>query len=221
MEKTLEEVRKLLDVRKAVLKEDKPFLAVGLSARRNLCIHPEAPRMKEKDKVDAECRRLTADWVYQRKETGDPVESCQYFDNFRGQEDQAVSTINEGVYSLGDLRRYGGENVQCPYYLARRLVMKANIVVYNYLYLLDPAVSSMLAKEHKRETVVVFDEAHNIDDVCIEAYTVRLNKPILMEASNNIEKVSRKLQDSREHLQQRLSDEYNKLLQGLSTETAP
>jgi len=64
MEKTLEEVRKLLDVRRAILNnEDRPFLAVGLSARRNLCIHPEAARFKEKDKVDAECRRRTADWV--------------------------------------------------------------------------------------------------------------------------------------------------------------
>lgn len=65
--------------------------------------------------------------------------------------------------------------------------------MYNYLYLLDPAVSGFLSKEHKRESVVVFDEAHNIDDVCIEAYTVRLNKPILMEATNNIEKVAHKL----------------------------
>ncbi len=47
----------------------------------------------------------------------------------------------------------------------------------------------MLSKDHIKETVVVFDEAHNIDDVCIEAYTVRLNKPILAEAVNNIKAV--------------------------------
>lgn len=51
----------------------------------------------------------------------------------------------------------------------------------------------MLAKDHKKESVIVFDEAHNIDDVCIEAYTVRLNKPIMLEASNNLEKVAKKL----------------------------
>jgi DNA excision repair protein ERCC-2 len=77
--------------------------------------------------------------------------------------------------------------------LARKLINKANIVVYNYLYLLDPGVSSFLAKEHKRESVVVFDEAHNIDDVCIEAYTIRLNKPILLEATNNIENIAKKV----------------------------
>lgn len=61
-------------------------------------------------------------------------------------------------------------------------------------------MASLLSKEHAKESVVVFDEAHNIDDVCIEAYTVRLNKPMLQEASNNIERVAKKLQDSRENL---------------------
>lgn len=32
----------------------------------------------------------------------------------------------------------------CPYYAAREIIKKANIVVYNYLYLIDPNVSSLL-----------------------------------------------------------------------------
>ena len=79
-------------------------------------------------------------------------------------------------------------------------IQRANIVVYNYLYLLDPKISGLLTKDHKRESVIVFDEAHNIDDVCIEAYTVRLNKAIMMEASNNLEKVAKKLQESRDNI---------------------
>ena len=69
---------------------------------------------------------------------------------------------------------------------------RASIVVFNYLYLLDPKVSEFLKKELKKDSVV-FDEAHNIDDVCIEAYTVRLNKPILLEATNNIEKIAKSI----------------------------
>lgn len=76
-------------------------------------------------------------------------------------------------------------------------------------------MASVFSKEHKKETVVVFDEAHNIDDVCIEAYTVKLNKPILMEASNNLESVSSKLRDATSNIQARLAEEYNKLLKGL------
>jgi DNA excision repair protein ERCC-2 len=31
----------------------------------------------------------------------------------------------------------------------------------------------------KKNCIVVFDEAHNIDDVCIEAYSFKINKIIL------------------------------------------
>lgn len=36
-------------------------------------------------------------------------------------------------------------------------------------YLLLLQVSQMVSRELERECVVVFDEAHNIDNVCIEA----------------------------------------------------
>jgi len=39
------------------------FKAVGLTSRRNLCIHPNVIGFKDKDKVDSECRKLTAEWV--------------------------------------------------------------------------------------------------------------------------------------------------------------
>lgn len=34
---------------------------------------------------------------------------------------------------------------------------------------------------------MLFDEAHNIDDICVEAYTVRLHKGVIQMASQNIE----------------------------------
>lgn len=39
-------------------------------------------------------------------------------------------------------------------------------------YMLDPKVAGMVSKELERECVVVFDEAHNIDNVCIEVSRV-------------------------------------------------
>lgn len=41
-------------------------------------------------------------------------------------------------------------------------------------YMIDPKVSSMVSKELERECIVVFDEAHNIDNVCIEVSTAAL-----------------------------------------------
>jgi DNA excision repair protein ERCC-2 len=40
----------------------KSILAIGMSARRALCIHPEVSKYTEREKVDAECFRRTARW---------------------------------------------------------------------------------------------------------------------------------------------------------------
>lgn len=36
------------------------------------------------------------------------------------------------------------------------------------------------------DSIVVFDEAHNIDDVCLEAYTLKLNNQVVSGAAGNI-----------------------------------
>lgn len=47
----------------------------------------------------------------------------------------------------------------------------------------------MVSRELEKECVVVFDEAHNIDNVCIEALSVNLRKQTLQAARNNIRKL--------------------------------
>ena len=47
-------------------------------------------------------------------------------------------------------------------------------------------VSQMVSRELERECIVVFDEAHNIDNVCIEALSINLRKNTLEGAQRNI-----------------------------------
>jgi len=48
-----------------------------------------------------------------------------------------------------------------PFLLLFQL-QQANVVVFNYSYLLDPKIAEMVSKEFTKKAVVVFDEAHNI-----------------------------------------------------------
>ena len=41
-------------------------------------------------------------------------------------------------------------------------ITHANLVVYSYHYLLDPKIAELVSREMARDSVVVFDEAHNI-----------------------------------------------------------
>lgn len=45
----------------------------------------------------------------------------------------------------------------------------------------------------QRDTIVVFDEAHNIDDVCLESYTLKLNNQVINNASGNVKELESRL----------------------------
>ena len=45
--------------------------------------------------------------------------------------------------------------------------------------MLDPKIAAMVSKELEDRSIVVFDEAHNIDNVCIEALSVTLDRRVL------------------------------------------
>lgn len=84
------------------------------------------------------------------------------------------------------------------------------------MYLLDPKISDMVTKEMKRETVVLFDEAHNIDDVCIEALTVKINNNVLDHARKNLETLKFQVEKIKDEDLKTLENEYRKLELGLS-----
>ncbi len=45
-------------------------------------------------------------------------------------------------YTLQDMREYGRKKGWCPYFTARHMLAFANVMVYNYQYMLDPKASN-------------------------------------------------------------------------------
>jgi len=209
----LEELKKLLDYYE---KEDgiKPKItSLALSSRKNLCIHPEIGSERDGKKVDGMCHSLTASYVRARHRVDKNIPVCSFYEAFdaEGREEP----IPPGVYNLDDLKEFGREMNWCPYFLARYAITHANIVVYSYHYLLDPKIADLVSKEMTRNSVVVFDEAHNIDNVCIESMSVNINRRTLDRCHSNIESLSQTIQILKDNDKQRLKEEYERLVQGL------
>jgi DNA excision repair protein ERCC-2 len=61
--------------------------------------------------------------------------------------------------------------------------------VYNYGYLLDPKIASLISNTLAKECIVVFDEAHNIDNVCIEAMSITMKQDTLDSCKGNVRSV--------------------------------
>ncbi|XP_068658392.1 general transcription and DNA repair factor IIH helicase subunit XPD [Aristolochia californica] len=215
MEKTLAELKLLYSHIQTHLSGAVPqFLALGLSSRKNLCINPRVQSAESRDSVDASCRKLTASWVRALAAENPNIPTCDFFEKY----DKAgpAAMLPPGVYTLQDLRTFGKDKGWCPYYLARHMIQYANVVVYSYQYLLDPKVAGIISKEMQRESVVVFDEAHNIDNVCIEALSVSVRQQTLDGATRNLNKMAQEIERFKATDAGRLRAEYNRLVEGLA-----
>lgn len=78
IEKALAELKALMAFRAKELGYVEDFRALGLTSRKNLCLHPEVRREKKGTVVDARCRSLTAGFVKEKKDKGEDVELCIY-----------------------------------------------------------------------------------------------------------------------------------------------
>lgn len=90
-----------------------------------------------------------------------------------------------------------------------------NVIIYSYHYLLDPKIAERVSKELSKDCIVVFDEAHNIDNVCIESLSTDITDDSLRRATRGAESLATKITEMRENDAQKLSDEYAKLVEGL------
>mmetsp|Transcript_27360 Transcript_27360/g.33406 ORF Transcript_27360/g.33406 Transcript_27360/m.33406 type:complete len:795 (-) Transcript_27360:280-2664(-) len=227
MSQTIEELKRVINHRNSLLSEEQvaknPVLGVCLSARRNMCIHPKVMEASDREQVDVLCRRRTAPWVRMKaNDEGNTNSSsaalCEFYEEYdrRGSD----IPITSGIYNLEDMQQIGRENGWCPYFATRHVVKFASVIVYNYQYMLDPKVANMVSKELEKECIVVFDEAHNIDNVCIEALSVNFNRRSLEAAAANVSKLNRLINTEKEADQARLNAEYQALVEGLTASGA-
>uniref|UniRef100_A0A672HGI2 General transcription and DNA repair factor IIH helicase subunit XPD n=1 Tax=Salarias fasciatus TaxID=181472 RepID=A0A672HGI2_SALFA len=135
IEKVVEELRKLMEFYSKETGETNNFLALALSSRKNLCVHPE--------------------------------------------------------------------------------ILHANIVVYSYHYLLDPKIADLVSKELAKKSVVVFDEAHNIDNVCIDSMSVNITRRTLDRCQSNVDTLQNTIHKIKETDAAKLKEEYRRLVEGL------
>ncbi|XP_013777014.1 TFIIH basal transcription factor complex helicase XPD subunit-like [Limulus polyphemus] len=213
IEKVLEELKGLIAYYEKETGQKSSSVALCLSSRKNLCIHPQVSKERNGKVVDGRCYSLTASYKRSKARVDPSVSSCSFFESFdaHGRE----YPLPAGVYSLDDLKEYGKKNGWCPYFIARHAITHANVIVYSYHYLLDPKIADLVSKEFSRNSIVVFDEAHNIDNVCIESMSVTISRRVIERCQNNIQVLAQTIKDLKEQDTNKLKEEYQRLVEGL------
>lgn len=213
LEKVVEELKTLMQYYERETKEKGNFLGLALSSRKNLCIHPTISNERDGKIVDAKCHSLTATHIRTKHKYDETVPICNFYENFDAHGREVP--LEPGIYGIDELKDYGRKKGYCPYFLARYTILHANVIVYSYYYLLDPKIADLVSKELNKKSVVVFDEAHNIDNVCIESMSVTITRRTLEKCCNNIDTLKRHVQKLRETDEKTLQTEYQKLVDGL------
>ncbi|EKM82686.1 hypothetical protein AGABI1DRAFT_118129 [Agaricus bisporus var. burnettii JB137-S8] len=220
IEKALTELKRLMKYREEAAESEEEkirernYMGLGLTSRKNLCINPEVSREKKGKVVDARCRDLTNSAVCE-KGRADPgsVELCDWHENLGKMEPGHL--MPAGIWTLADVLDYGKEQRICPYFAVRRMMPFVDAVIYSFHYLLDPKVAEQVSKEMSKDSIVVFDEAHNIDNVCIESLSIDLTRPMLDSAVRSVTKLGEKIEEVKTTDAAKLQDEYAKLVEGL------
>lgn len=90
-----------------------------------------------------------------------------------------------------------------------------NVIIYSYHYLLDPKIAERVSKELSKDCIVVFDEAHNIDNVCIESLSTDITEDSLRKATRGAQNLENRIGEMKDSDSKKLEEEYNSLVQGL------
>ena len=194
------------------------ILALGLSSRKNMCVHPVVSQERKGKVVDARCRDMTSAWACEkgRQEPGS-VELCDFHEELGKLEPGHL--IPHGVWTIEELIEYAKDKGICPYFAVRRMMAFCDVIIYSFHYLLDPKVAEQVSKEISKDAIVVFDEAHNIDNVCIESLSIDLTRPILDNAYRCVNRLAEKVDEVKQVDSARLQDEYLRLVEGLQQQS--
>ena len=95
MSKCMEEIRRVIRYRVSILgqSEGGKVLALCLSSRRNMCIHPRVQEEGDRDTVDGICRKMTASWV--RANDTDGLGLCNFYESYSKDGSNAGNSKND------------------------------------------------------------------------------------------------------------------------------
>ncbi|XP_047157903.1 regulator of telomere elongation helicase 1 homolog isoform X1 [Vigna umbellata] len=129
-----------------------------LGSREQLCIHDEVKLLRGKTQTNA-CRSLC------RRKRG--KHHCSHFHRVADYL-KDNSHLGEEPVDIEDLVNIGRTFGPCPYYLSKELHKFVDIVFAPYNYLIDRGYRNSLQLSWNN-SVLIFDEAHNLESICADA----------------------------------------------------
>lgn len=142
---------------------------VILASRGHYCQHPGVTSLRMGSTVQEGCAKVRAEpaGCYLNRNVGSVV---------------SLQTAGELlVHDIEDLVLVSGKKRACPYYATHHMLERSDIALCPYSYIIDPAIRKAMGID-LTGAIVIFDEAHNIEDEAREAASAEVSLRSLAEA---------------------------------------
>lgn len=159
--------------------------AAVIGSRDQLCIHPDLERESNANKIQLCKIKVT-------------TRSCHFHNRLEGQKDNPEFK-EARVLDIEDIVRIGKKLKCCPYYASKELMQNADIVFMPYNYLLDPKIRKA-NKVDLNNTIIILDEAHNVEKMCEESASTQISSSDIAVAIEDVTHVSSILGIPEKHL---------------------
>ncbi|GAU11015.1 hypothetical protein TSUD_113080, partial [Trifolium subterraneum] len=133
---------------------------IVLGSREQLCIHDKVKLLRGKTQTSA-CRSACRRTAKSKLRCGHFNKVIPYL--------KRNPTIGEEPVDIEDLVNIGRTSGSCPYYLAKELHKAVDIIFAPYNYLIDRGIRRKYLSFSWSNSILIFDEAHNLESICAEA----------------------------------------------------
>lgn len=156
-----------------------PGIVIG--SRNQTCLNDEVKSQPGDHLINRACRNAIS------------KNACSYYTNY----EQKLKVMDHNqVHDIEDMVKLGKTHECCPYYAAKKIAeTKASIVFMPYNYLLDSShkKNDLLRLEN---SVILFDEAHNIESVLKDSVSGSFTQICLKTIQESCNKLPEKIHES-------------------------
>ncbi len=142
-----------------------------LGSRQQMCVHPIVQKATSSSHQNNMCRSYTI------------KHACSFYEGLN-EFKTSNPDLSKQPHDIEDLmNELGGSDASkraCPYFLSRDMATTADIIFVPYNYLIDPYIRGSLGQSLQLAgSVLIFDEAHNLESVCGESASFDLTATTL------------------------------------------
>lgn len=155
--------------------------AAVIGSRDQLCIHPDVIKESGNANKMHMCRAKVQ------------ARSCSFYGRVEQKKDHP-DFHDASILDIEDLVKGGTKHKCCPYFLSKELVERADIIFMPYNYLLDPKARKANNIE-LHNSIVILDEAHNVEKMCEESASIQLKSSDLALCIQEVTDIMKKLDE--------------------------